>query len=142
MPLLAGASPVAIAAVAAGVMLGKTETASHTASPLSAMAPRCGASPSRMAARSTSGLMPSSTRSRAGLGEWLPVSIRSSLFYPFVRLRERTTDAHPGAVRPLHPGQDGEGVQPLRHHPASRPARTPARRLSFGLRFTALGIRV
>src|SRR5829696_4415978 len=49
MPLLAGASPVAIAAVAAGVMLGKTETASQTASPLSARTPRFGASPSRMA---------------------------------------------------------------------------------------------
>ena len=33
MPLPAGALPVAIAAVAAGVMLGKTETASQTASP-------------------------------------------------------------------------------------------------------------
>ena len=45
-----------------------TETASQTASPLSARIPRFGASPSRMAARSTSGLMPSSTKSRAGLG--------------------------------------------------------------------------
>jgi hypothetical protein len=68
MPLLAGASPVAIAAVAAGVMLGKTETASQTASPLCATAPRFGASPSRIAACSTSGLIPSSTKSRAGLG--------------------------------------------------------------------------
>src|SRR5918911_5755456 len=98
MPLLAGASPVAIAAVAAGVMLGKTETASQTASPRSAIAARCGASPSRMAARSTSGLMPSSTRSRAGLGVWLPVSIESGLFYSFIHPQGRTVSVHHGAV--------------------------------------------
>src|SRR5215218_4918857 len=84
MPLLAGASPVAMAAVAAGVMLGKTETAFQTASPLSAMAPKCGASPSRIAARSTSGLMPSSTRSRAGFGGLLfSVLVKTALFYRF-----------------------------------------------------------
>jgi hypothetical protein len=71
MPLSAGAAPVAIAAVAAGVMLGKTETASQTASPLSASNPKAGASPSRIAARRTSGRMPSSTRSRTGFGEAL-----------------------------------------------------------------------
>jgi hypothetical protein len=60
---------VAIAAVAAGVMLGKTETASQTASPLSASKPKAGASPSRMAACSTSGRIPSSTSKSTGFGE-------------------------------------------------------------------------
>ena len=84
MPLLAGASPVAMAAVAAGVMLGKTETAFQTDSPLSAMAPKCGASPTRIAARSTSGLMPSSTRSSAGFGGLLfSVLVKTGLFYRF-----------------------------------------------------------
>jgi hypothetical protein len=59
---------VAIAAVAAGVILGKTETASQTASPLSASNPSVGASLSRIAARRTSGRIPSSTRSSTGLG--------------------------------------------------------------------------
>jgi hypothetical protein len=68
MPLPTGGSPVTIAAVAAGVMLGKTELASQTASPLSASAPRVGASPSRMAARRTSGRIPSRTSNRTGFG--------------------------------------------------------------------------
>ena len=100
MPLLAGASPVAIAAVAAGVMLGKTETASHTASPLSAMAPRCGASPSRMAARSTSGLMPSRTRSRAGFGVLFSAIVNSAEFYRFGRGPERSPTPVLTPVRP------------------------------------------
>jgi hypothetical protein len=59
---------VTIAAVAAGVMLGKTETAFQTTSPISASAPKVGASPSLMAARMTSARMPSSTSSRTGFG--------------------------------------------------------------------------
>src|SRR5215213_5065996 len=106
MPLHAGASPVAIAAVAAGVMLGKTETASQTASPLWARAARCGAPPSRMAARSTSGLMPSSTRSRTGLGVWFSAYVKSGLFYPFERPRE-VIPTHP--VRRRGPPGDAAG---------------------------------
>src|SRR5215210_3349629 len=106
MPLLAGASPVAIAAVAAGVMLGKTETASQTASPLCARAPKCGASPSRMAACSTSGLIPSSTKSRTGLGPLFSALVKAALVYPVAQPPERITTLP--ALRDEGPGQDRE----------------------------------
>src|SRR5215210_6835992 len=104
MPLFAGASPVAIAAVAAGVMLGKTETASQTASPLCARTPRFGASPSRMAALSTSGRIPSSTRSRADLGLLFSRVVNSCQFYRFAASSERTVTHQPAA--------SGEGYWP------------------------------
>src|SRR5215212_2503440 len=127
MPLLAGASPVAIAAVAAGVMLGNTETASQTASPLCARAPKCGASPSRMAACSTSGLIPSSTKSRTGLGPLFSTLVKAALVYPVAQPPVRTTtlpalrDEGPAEVGPQRRVTGRLPVRRWTERPAVRP---------------------
>ena len=77
MPLLAGASPVGYSGRRRRGYAGEDrDRIPDRLSPLG-QAPRFGASPSRMAARSTSGLMPSSTKSRAGFGSLFAALVKA-----------------------------------------------------------------